>query len=212
MSKYNSYAKKLNETAKALFDDYTKAAQAYESAKKSHDGHPYSRGSAGLIPAEQAASLARAKADMLEAKAQYEAAKNALVNGKETMRSIQREFVDALEADICINPLDLDLATVEILKSGILRSHEYAKLISANKDNPTMSRVIGQYAKQALKSAKERADMLNLTDAIKASEQADGGAYREAFDSFCAVYDKCARTPAMIPHWDELTSAAVENF
>ena len=212
MSKYNSYAKRVDELARGLFNEYNKALEGFQRAEVYYKANKRPDHGMWSADAEKIALAAEAEAKYQRAKADLEKAKNALNNGKAQIRSIQREFETALDADIRIDPKALDMATVEILKSGILRPHEYAQLVSDNASNPTMARMIGAYAGQALEKASDRAERTHLLHAVEDSKKADGGERRESFDNFCTIYDKCANNPALIACWDELTNNMVPNF
>ena len=212
MSKYNSYAKRVNDIARGAFAEYNTALEAFNTAKKAYTSHPYVGMTTGAISAENAASLARAKADYLMAQTVLDAAKNKLQSGKESIRGIQREFVDALEKDVRIDPSKLDMGTLEILKSGIVRPEEYSKLIADNANNPTMIRMIASYAKKDSENVIEKSAKFTLLRAIEESKNASGDAYRESFDNLCGTYDHCANNPLMIGHWEEFTAETVENF
>lgn len=212
MSKYNTYARRLNEAARGRFEEYTKAKEAYDAAKKKFDDHPYRKYTIGTISAEQQASRARAEADYLTAKSALAGAEKHLRDGAAELEGIGAELRKTVNDNAQARPEQLDMATLELLKSGILRPAEYAKLLSDNAENATMARLIGSYAAQAAKAATERADHAVLARVTADSRMADGSAYLEAFDDLAAIYGKCANNPAMIPHWDELTARVIEEF
>lgn len=212
MSKYNSYAKRVDEIARGLFNEYNKALEGFQSAEMYYKANKRPDYGMWSTDAEKIAIAAEAEAKYQRSKAALEKAKNALNAGKAQIRSIQREFETALDADIRINPKSLDMATVEILKSGVLKPHEYSQPVSDNAENPTMARMIGAYAGQALEKVSDRAERMHLIHAVDESKKVDGGESREAFDNFCTVYDKCVNNPSMISYWNELTGATVENF
>ena len=72
MSKFNSYAKKLDEQARAAFKAYRDAEAAYKKAEQKAREYPQRN---GMVNADYAAKSARAQADFLEAKQAYETAR-----------------------------------------------------------------------------------------------------------------------------------------
>ncbi len=210
MSKYNHYAKRYDDIARSVFNDYKKVSADYETAKAAYENHPY-RHAVGLIPAENAASLAQAKVDMLKAEVQLNAAKINLNDAGNRIREIQKELNEALDRDYRINPADVNMATIEILKSGMLRPEEYGKMIADNQSNPTMCRMIGQYALQAYSTATDREARAHLIAAVHDSRNIDGSNYKQTFDDLCLIYDKCVKHPALFDRWDEIASS-VETF
>ena len=148
MSKFNSYARKLDEIAKAAFEEYRKAEQAYKKAEERQREYPQ-RG--GVTP-EYAAKAARAQADFIEAKAAYDnARRNFGAAEAKAIRELREGLETAVNDAYSVDPAKLDGNTLELLKSGILNASEYAKIMSAAQaaDNPTMVRMISKYAKDA---------------------------------------------------------------
>ena len=72
MSKFNSYARKLDEQAKAAFAEYREAEAAYKKADIERSRYPQK---AGYVTPEYAAKSARAQADFLEARQAFETAR-----------------------------------------------------------------------------------------------------------------------------------------
>ena len=68
MSKFNNYAKKLNEIANATFTEYREKSDAVKSAESKCNAFPRRN---GADPSYMAKS-ARAEADLAEARAQFE--------------------------------------------------------------------------------------------------------------------------------------------
>ena len=215
MSKYNSFVRRVDEIARKHFAEYAEALQQFNQAKAAYDAHPYRGHTHGIIDAESAASLASAQAEHLKAKARLDAAKSALLSSKQAVRNVQREFRIELEKDVRIDPAALDMAALEVLKSGIMRPEEYGKMLSDYTNNPTMARMIGSYAKQAAAQMNkpEDADARRfLHAAVEQSKKADGSELIEGFDNLCTLYDRFANNPLMIPHWEEFTAGTVEGF
>ena len=216
MSKFNSYAKKVDEQAKAAFEAYRKAEQAYKKAEEQARQYPQRH---GMVDASYAAKSARAQADFLEAKQAYDTAKRTFRDSGTQFNAMRRELAAAIDDAYSVDPAKLDSATLELLKSGILKGSEYTKLLEQAKaaDNPTMVRMIGKYAGEAAQARGEKygqndPDARAMRLAEYNSRSFTGGDRLEAFDNMVSLYHRCTNNPAMIDHWDEFTAETVENF
>ena len=67
MSKFNNYAKKLNEIANATFTEYRAKSDAVKSAESKYNAYPWRDGADPTYLAKSA----RARADLAEARAQF---------------------------------------------------------------------------------------------------------------------------------------------
>ena len=216
MSKFNSYAKKLDEQARAAFKAYRDAEAAYKKAEQKAREYPQRN---GMVNADYAAKSARAQADFLEAKQAYETARRTFRESDTQFNAMRRELAAAIDNAYSADPAQLDTATLELLKSGILTGSEYAKLLEQAKaaSNPTMVRMIGRYAGEAAKARGESHGMNDreataLRMAEYNSRSYTGGDRLQAFDNMVELYHRCTNNPAMIDHWDEFTAETVENF
>ena len=216
MSKFNSYAKKVDEMAKAAFEAYRKAEAAYKKAEEKAREYPQRQ---GMVNAEYAAKSARAQADYLEAKAAFDDAKRAFASHTSEIQAMRKDLAADLEKEYSVNPAALDSATLELLKSGIMNAGEYTKLLEQAKaaNNPTMVRMIGKYAADAAKARGESHGMNDReAQALRMAEYNSrtytGGDRLEAFDNMVSLYHRCTNNPGMIDHWGEFTAETVENF
>lgn len=216
MSKFNSYARKVDEIAKAAFEEYRKAEQAYKRAEEKARQTPPRN---GFVDAQYAAKAARAQADYLEAKEAFKAAKQALQSHSSEIAALRKELVAELDDHYAADPAALDGNTLELLKSGVLKANEYGKLMDkAQSDgNYTMARMIAKYAGDA---AEQRGSKYGQNDeqarTLRAisytANQNNGNETLQAFDLMSEVYTRSANNPAMIDAWGELTGNALENM
>ena len=216
MSKFNNYAKKLDEQARAAFKAYRDAEAAYKKAEQRAKEYPQRN---GFVDAQYAAKSARAQADFLEAKQAYDTARRAFRDSDRQFDGMRRELAAAIDDAYSADPAQLDTATLELLKSGILNAGEYAKLLEQAKaaSNPTMVRMIGRYAGEAAKARGESHGMNDReAQALRVAEYNSrsytGGDRLQAFDNMVELYHRCTNNPGMIDHWDEFTAETVENF
>ena len=216
MTKFNSYARKLDEQAKAAFKEYREAEAAYKKADKERSRYPQK---AGYVTPEYAAKSARAQADFLEARQAFETARRKFRDSDTQFKGMRKELEAAINDAYSADPAHLDANTMELLKSGIMTSHDYNKLLEQARadNNPTMVRIIGKYADNAAKARGEKygqndheAQALRAT--VYNSKTYTGDDRLEAFDTMVNVYHRCTKNPAMIDKWDGLLGETIEAF
>ena len=211
MSKFNNYARKLDEIANATFEEYRRAEAAVKSAESRHNAYPRRN---NADPAYMAKS-ARAEADLAEARSAFEQVRRHLFDDKRReINAIRAELVTALGNEYAADPKAVDMNTLALMNSGILTAAEYNRLIdSANAaGNHTMVRLLAQ-------SAKDRADKVNDSNTAREyrlvaqkGKGMDGRQYLEAFDYMGDVFNRCERNFSLAGKWAELTSPVVERF
>lgn len=211
MSKFNNYAKKLNEIANATFEEYRRAEAALKSAESRSKEYPRRN---GADPSYLAKS-ARAEADLAEARNAFEQVRRHLFDDKRReIAAVRAELETALGNEYAADPSKVDMNTLALMNSGILTAAEYNRLIdSANAaGNHTMVRLLAQ-------SAKDRADKVNDSDTAREyrlvaqrGKGANGREFLEAFDYMGDVFNRCERNFSLAGKWDELTAPVVENF
>ena len=216
MGKFNSYGKKINEIAAAAFEDYRKAEAAYKKAEEQRNKYPQRM---GMVDAEYAAKSARAQADFLEAKEAFTKAKNGLQSHNAEIAALRKQLVAELDDHYAADPAKLDGGTLELLKSGILKPNEYAKLMNeaSASGNHTMARMIAKYAENAAadvgKRYGENSEQARELRAIGyAANRNNGSDTLGAFDVMAEVYSRTSNNPAMMSAWGELTDAAAESL
>ena len=211
MSRFNSYAKKLNEIANATFEEYRRAEAAVKSAESRYNAYPRRN---GADPAYMAKS-ARAEADLAEARNAFDQMRRHLFDDKRReIAAVRAELEKAVFDAFAADPKAVDMNTLALMNSGILTAAEYNRLIdSANAaGNHTMVRLLAQ-------SAKDRADKVNDSDTAREyrlvaqkGKGANGREFLEAFDYMGDVFNRCERNFSLAGKWDELTADVVENF
>ena len=216
MSKFNHYVKKVDEIAKAAFEEYRKAEAAYKKAEQQRNEYPQRQ---GMVNAEYAAKSARAQADYLEAKAAFDAAKRAFASHTSEIQAMRKDLAADLEKEYSVNPAALDSNTLELIKSGIMNAGEYMRLLKEAQaaGNHTMARMIGKYAADAAeargsKYGQNDNEARNLRLVDYEAKANTGNDRLQAFDNMASLYDRCVNNPGMIDHWGEFTAETVENF
>ena len=211
MSKFNNYAKRMNEIANATFEEYRRAEAAVKSAESRCNAYPRRN---GADPAYMAKS-ARAEADLCEARNAFDQMRRHLFDDKRReIAAVRAELETALGNEYAADPSKVDMNTLALMNSGILTAAEYNRLIDASTaaGNHTMVRLLAQ-------SAKDRADKVNDSDTAREyrlvaqkGKGANGREFLEAFDYMGDVFNRCERNFSLAGKWDELTADVVENF
>lgn len=211
MSRFNDYAKKLNEIANGAFEEYRRAEAAVKSAESRYNAYPRRN---GADPAYLAKS-ARAEADLAEARNAFDQMRRHLFDDKRReIAAVRAELEKAVFDAFAADPKSVDSNTLALMNSGILTAAEYNRLIdaSAAAGNHTMVRLLAQ-------SAKDRADKANDSDTAREyrlvaqkGKGANGREFLEAFDYMGDVFNRCERNFSLAGKWDELTADVVENF
>lgn len=211
MSKFNNYAKRMNEIANGTFEEYRKAEAALKSAESRSKEYPRRNGADPSFLAKSA----RAEADLAEARNAFEQVRRHLFDDKRReIAAVRAELETALGNEYAADPSKVDMNTLALMNSGILTAAEYNRLIdSANAaGNHTMVRLLAQ-------SAKDRADKVNDSNTAReyrlvaqSGKGANGQQYLEAFDYMTDTFNRCERNFSLTKKWDELTAPVVENF
>lgn len=211
MSRFNSYAKRMNEIANATFEEYRRAEAAVKSAESRYNAYPRRN---NADPAYMAKS-ARAEADLAEARNAFDQMRRHLFDDKrKEIAAVREELEKAVFDAFAADPKAVDMNTLALMNSGILTAAEYNRLIDASTaaGNHTMVRLLAQ-------SAKDRADKVNDSDTAREyrlvaqkGKGANGREFLEAFDYMGDVFNRCERNFALAGKWGELTADVVENF
>ena len=211
MSRFNSYAKRMNEIANAAFAEYREKEAAVKSAESRYNAYPRRN---GADPAYMAKS-ARAEADLAEARNAFDQMRRHLFDDKRReIAAVRAELEKAVFDAFAADPKSVDMNTLALMNSGILTAAEYNRLIDASTaaGNHTMVRLLAQ-------SAKDRADKVNDSDTAREyrlvaqkGKGMDGRQYLEAFDYMGDVFNRCERNFSLAGKWDELTADVVESF
>lgn len=212
MSKFNHYAQKANKIAKDALDELEAAHKAVATAEQQVKKYPQQTGGR-IVDAEYLAKSARAIADLAESKSRLQATQNRMGDVSRQLANIRTELAEALAAEYAAMPGQVDAATMELLRSGILRPDEFARLMADAKTagNSTMMRLIA-------KAATDTAEKYDLNDkrgqklravAVGADDDAVSGKLG-LFDVIVEVYNRTTSNIYMYDSWDELTSRAIE--
>ena len=180
----------------ALQDIYNESRAVYDSINANME-----KAREKMDRAQEAAKEARG-ADAVVANAKYEIARGEyfLANGEARpaykrmmnehdakVTALREQFAAFLDDHYAASPDKLDSATMQLLNSGICTPSELSRLIDRHKDNPTMLRIVGNYARN-MREEKKRTltydDRLICTQVAGAAHAAkDGSRELAIFDS-----------------------------
>ena len=212
MSKYQNYAKEVDTLAKKVFESYTRAEKRLEKAtlqRKALDEHGTQR------------EIIEADYEVASAKTALEFAQLDLEHVTDELSEIRNRLKAAVTDDHAADPKNLDLATLELLRSGILEPHEYERLMrqAESADNGTMVRLCGKYALSAAEAAEKELGANHpkataLRDVGLLGEVIDTGGTHimNSFDMLATALETTAKNPAMIGDWASLTADVIESF
>lgn len=212
MSKFNEYAKRVNEIANAAFDEYRAKDAAVRDAESRCNEYPR-RNSAD--PAYMAKS-ARAEANLADARSAFDQMRRSLFDGKRReIAAVRAELEKALSDTFSADPKAVDANTLALMNSGIMTASEYNRLIDSAiaSGNYTMTRLLAKSAAEMAEKAPGDSDAARMYRfASHKGHGMDGREYLQAFDFMTDTFSRCERNFALSTKWEELTGSVVENF
>ena len=212
MSRFNSYAKRMNEIANSAFEEYRRAEAAVKSAESRCNAYPRRN---GADPAYMAKS-ARAEADLAEARNAFDQMRRHLFDDKRReIAAVRVELEKAVFDAFAADPKAVDANTLALMNSGIMTADEYSRLIDSAiaSGNFTMTRLLAKSAADMAEKTTGDADVSrSYRLASHKGKGMDGRQYLEAFDYMGDVFNRCERNFSLAGKWDELTADVVESF
>ena len=212
MSKFNSYARKVNEIANAAFAEYREKEAAVKSAESRYNAYPRRN---GADPAYMAKS-ARAEADLAEARNAFDQMRRHLFDDKRReIAAVRAELEKAVFDTFAADPKSVDSNTLALMNSGIMTADEYSRLIDSAiaSGNYTMTRLLAKSAADMAEKTTGDADVSRSYRLVShKGKGANGHEYMEAFDFLASTFNRCERNFALAGKWGELTADVVENF
>lgn len=217
MSEFNIYARKLDTAFKEARSEYNTAFRALQEAQQA------SRDANAWTPGDSEARIDCAAVGLHDAEATFnEASARVWDNFKATRRTIRAELEQAVRTADIVNPDAINSNALELMKSGVMTSDDYAAFVKKYGNNHTMLRLISHYSAEAAKAQDNSGEAAAL-NAIALDCQSGEGAVMRAWDSISAISDSCGdgdgyrrKSPGVIvsmsEKWDDLAGEAVENF
>lgn len=214
MSRFNHYAKKLEELTFEAAKKLKEAEAKEESTRQSLSAFPERH---GFVDANY--QLERNKRIV----AHDEAVLN-LRNVKETVpKELSRQLAEMrsklkAEADdyFAVDPSQLQPEVVSFLKSDMLNLNDYNKLMKAAiaDNNVTMIRIIADSANKSADNTTDNDTRLKLKAIATEADIYTSDNYLTAFDSLVSVSESCMNNIRLVDHWntDLGINQVVEGF
>jgi len=207
MGKYKTYADRVDTLAREAFAKVKDATAALEKAERQAAAYPQRN---GMVDADYYAKSARAAADLAEAKQNYTAALRGISALNEQIQGIRRELAAQIDKDNRANPEAVDTATLELLKSGILKESDYVGLLEKYNDNLTMTRLIKKHIEDDAKIMGDTPARQHLMG-LALSVNTDSAALQN-FDVLADVCHRAEHNTRMIDSYETLTAQARANM
>lgn len=212
MSQFNIYARKLDTAFKEARSEYNTAFRALQEAQQA------SRDANAWTPGDSEARIDCAAVGLHDAEATFnEASARVWDNFKSTRRTIRAELEQAVRTADIVNPDAINSNALELMKSGVMTSGDYAAFVKKYGNNPTMLRLISHYSAEAAKVQDNSGEAVAL-NAISEACQSWKGKVLQKFDDlsdYCGDitgHEEPDEVSRVSEKWDELSLNAVENF
>lgn len=216
MSEFNIFAKRLDEAFRKSCSEYNAAFHALECAQQaSRDANAWRLGDSAE---EKQVRTARAALKLHDAEATFnEVSARVWDNFKATRHTIRAELEQAVRTADIVNPDAINNNALELMKSGVMTSDDYAAFVKKYGNNPTMLRLISHYSAEAAKAQNNSGEAIALNSISDACQSWKG----KALQKFDDLSDYCGNitgreepdeVSGMIEKWDELSLNSVENF
>lgn len=202
MSKFNTYAQRLDETAKQYFNEFNEIRAALDKAQEARRF------------AKTEVEKARREADLIEAQEKYNDVMSTWADrGERAFKGLRLELENAIKTASVVDPAQVDGNVLALLDSGICTSADFEHLLKNSDGNATMQRlIISHIEKTATSPDIEPAERQAMNALLHDSKGCIGFSVLESYDALSGVFHRCLRNPSMIPRWDDLTADVIETF
>ena len=216
MSEFNIYARKLDTAFKEARSEYNTAFRALQEAQQaSRDANAWTPGDS---PEEKQARIDGAAVRLHDAEAAFSETRIRIwTDFKTTRRTIRAELEQAVRAANIANPDAIDNNALELMKTGVMTSGDYAAFVKKYGNNHTMLRLISHYSAEAAKAQDNSGEAVAL-NAISEACQSWKGKVLQKYDDlsdYCGNitgHEEPDEVSRVSEKWDELSLNAVENF
>ena len=214
MSKFNHFAKELDEAFRAARGEYTAVYSELTKAKEraSEAGLDAVKQQIATLQLQEAENKMRTETKRIWAAFDAKAAE------------LRSAWANEVQASKCVDPTAVDAAGVELMKSGIMTADDYFALATKYDGNSTMLRLLSKYAANAAADEDNRKDRAALITLSRDCANGTGTTLR-AWDDLMTAVNYCSgrggtgnkrQTPSVVVSmgewWDQLSGEIVENF
>ncbi len=221
MGKYHGYAQKLDEAFRAARDEYAASYAKLQQAEqeRAKEGEWFEERYIG----ERETRKARAEANFLEAKAEFEAKESSIWSAfNETRRAIRAGLEREVKKNSLVSASEVDSNALELMKSGVMTADDFYKFAEDFDSNPTMLKLVSKYAKEAADetdSTEEKGALLRLEWMCRDGQ----GRTMRDWENLSRVADYCSgqsrgrrESPGYVvsmgKRWEQLANEALESF
>lgn len=211
------FGERMNMIVQDAYEQYKKAESEFLEAKKNADAFPFKNNMDAdyyqkYSTAQHAYMVARNEKAEMERMLREDTVKR--------IENLREELVEVIESETAVKPEQIDGNMMELLKSGILTSKDYARMLEQckSKNNGTMARLICKYASEAAEERQRKHgtsdnEAFELYRIGESTEEFDGSENLRLFDEVASGYRyhySRNLTPDMWATWDELNAETLE--
>lgn len=209
MSKFNQFARRLDKVVKDAAEELKNAKAVVIDAEHIAEKANNRRG----LNAETRLEASMADAKLQKARDDYRSVKFCTEKIRDAVADIRKEFIAAVDEEYAAKPADVDLQTVELLRSGVLEERDYINLLN-NAPNRTMKKMVANSFDKWIDENKmiDQAKAYRLRNMVAAQRQDESQKIIGAFDYLADAASRASRNEALFDRWDEIAGNIVENF
>lgn len=171
MSKYNEYAKKLDETFKAAQEEYASYVEVLEQAQETAARYAGNSRDPVYMAKKKAAAMSLEK----EQEAFKQKAYGLMDSYRRKVEGLTSELAEAVEQGNGVTSAEVDANALELLKSGIMTPTDFERMAKEFGGNRTMTRLIGKYAEETATQTDSPQEAQTLRVIAQRASQADNG-------------------------------------
>lgn len=223
--------KNPSEFIKALQDIYNESRSNYTAMQKAVDDAKAKMDQANKDmqdPNYKNKKMAEAKRDIargelrLAEDARWREYQDLLSDHTQKVKELREQFAAYLDEFYASSPDALDAATMQLLGSGICTASDLARLAERHAANPTMLRIVGEYARKLREGGKLSRDAEEICFSVMHSAAAakDGSRELSIFDSAADVagygldknYTHATRMDTHVSEWFAAYAEQIKNL
>lgn len=209
MSKFNQYAKMVDQIVKKAADEFKAAKAAVSDAERIAEAANARRN----LTADTKVEAAVADAKLQNARDNFRNVKYNMTKVADSVAGVRKDFIAAVDEEFAAKPADIDLQAMELLRSGILSERDYIQLLNSA-PNGTMRKIIASYFDKWVdgNGMIEMVKANKLKRYIAVQMQDDRQKYIEAFDYLADAANRASRNAALFDKWEEIAGNLIETF
>lgn len=223
MSRYNTYARRLDTAFKTARDEYAEAYSSLEQARQADTDAKAWR--LNDNEEDKRLRIATAALELNKANAAFKIAEARIWPEFDAKcKELRKELEKDVQKNSLANPDAIDANALELLKSGALTVEDYYSFAERYESNATMLRVISKYALDASENADDTEDAAALRILSDNCKTGMGTVLRawnelEGLAGYCSGRGGSRNAPtspdfaiSMGKWWEELAGQVIENF